>query len=1019
MTGPSAYISVHETPTIPPMQLAIDPASPYQPRSTDLDRIERGIEKLRDSAEKAKDDAVERLVRDILDDPATRPLLNGIFGNSPFLTQCLTRDVAFLPLLFREGPEAAFQAVITDLSAIDPAGRGEQVGIALRRAKRRVALLTALADLSSAWSLEDVTGRLAAFCEAALSCASSQLLRGLHERGILSLPDPDAPENGSGYVVLGMGKLGANELNYSSDIDLIVLFDAETAPAGDKSELQEHFVRMTRALVKSMDERTGEGYVFRTDLRLRPDPGATPVAISTISAETYYESIGQNWERAAMIKARPVAGDRAAGTSFLDTLHPFIWRRHLDFAAIEDIQSIKRQIHAHKGGSTVAVGGHNIKLGRGGIREVEFFAQTQQLIWGGRDPMLRTPRTVEAINALVKAERVRAETAKDMIAGYRFLRTLEHRLQMVDDRQTHSLPNSNEGLAAISEFMGYTDRDSLERELLHHLRTIESHYADLFEESAPLSGSGVLVFTGGEDHPDTIRTLTGMGFKDSEGVSATVRSWHHGRYRATRSTRAREILTEIMPALLEALSQTTNPDVALRRFDDFLARLPAGVQLFSLFQANPMLLKLVAEIMGGAPRLAEWLGRNPLLLDGVLEPGFFDELPDAGEMRAALDERFVEARDMQDILDIARRWANDAKFQVGVQILRASCDIDRADLAFSDIADTVIRGMLPHIESEFRSQHGTCPGDGFAVLALGKLGGRELSATSDLDLVFLHDAPSADDYKPISSDGDKPLSIAHYYQRLGQRLINALTSLTGEGRLYEVDMRLRPSGNAGPLSVSLESFSNYQRESAWTWEHLALTRARVVAGATEFAARIDDAIRDALTTERPADELSISVSKMRVRIAREHGTDNHWSVKHVRGGLVDCEFMAQYLQLRHAYEHSKILNTGTVSAYRNLAEAGLLDAGAAQTLVDATRLWRRLQGLLRLTLEGAANPDDFPVPLKRLLAEAAHMEDFTDLDAALVQTARAVKHLYDEIVEVPADAARATYKDDESKDTVK
>ncbi len=1016
LTGPSPYISVTETPTIPPMRLAIDPASAFQPRSTDLERIERGVEKLRDSAEKAKDEAVRRLIDDILDGPATRPLLDGVFGNSPFLTHCLAREIDFTPTLFLEGPEAAFQTVMRDLSAIDPAGDGKQLDVALREAKRRMALLIALADLSGTWHLEDVTGRLAAFCETALSCAVSHQLRALHERGLLTLADPDAPETGSGYVVLGMGKLGANELNYSSDIDLIVLFDGEVVPAPDKSELQQHFVRMTRALVKSMDERTGEGYVFRTDLRLRPDPGATPVAISTMAAETYYESMGQNWERAAMIKARPVAGDRQAGARFLDVLRPYIWRRHLDFAAIEDIQSIKRQIHAHKGGSTVAVGGHNIKLGRGGIREVEFFAQTQQLIWGGRDPMLRAPRTVEAIEALVSAGRVAPETARDMIAGYRFLRTLEHRLQMVDDRQTHSLPDTDAGLAAISEFMGYSDRGAFEHDLLHHLRTIESHYADLFEDSASLGGSGALAFTGGEDHPDTLRTLTSMGFKDPEGVSGTVRGWHHGRYRATRSTRAREILTEIMPTLLEALSQTPNPDVALRRFDDFLSGLPAGVQLFSLFQANPMLLKLVAEIMGGAPRLSEWLGRNPLLLDGVLEPGFFDELPDADEMRASLDERFVEARDMQDILDIARRWANDAKFQVGVQILRASCDIDRADLAFSDIADTVIRGMLPHIEKEFREQHGKCPGEGFAVLGLGKLGGRELSATSDLDLVFLYDAPTATGDKPVVSDGPKPLSIAHYYQRLGQRLINALTSLTGEGRLYEVDMRLRPSGNAGPLSVSLQSFSNYQRESAWTWEHLALTRARVVAGSADFAARIDDAIREALTAKRPAGELIISVAEMRVRIAREHGSENHWNVKHVRGGLVDCEFMAQYLQLRHAHDHPDILNTGTVSAYRNLSDAGLIAPDVARTLIDATRLWRRLQGLLRLTLEGSANPDDFPIPLKRLLAEAADMEDFADLDAAMAQTATAVRNLYDEIVEARAEAARAGGKTEESKD---
>ncbi|MBO6782435.1 MAG: bifunctional [glutamine synthetase] adenylyltransferase/[glutamine synthetase]-adenylyl-L-tyrosine phosphorylase [Alphaproteobacteria bacterium] len=993
------------------MRFAINPDTPFHPRSSDRERIERGRERVVESAARQGNAAIEKAVDDVLADPLPSGFLDAIFGNSPFLTQCIAREIDFLPLLMNEGPDRAFDTIRTDIEAIPVDGDAKTLDAALRTAKRRAALVAAVADLSGAWPLETVTGTLSDMCERALSAATAHHLRHLHDREILRLPDPDVPQTGSGFVVLGMGKLGAYELNYSSDIDLIVLFDGDVTPAADPLEIQQHFIRMTRALVKSMEERTGEGYVFRTDLRLRPDPGATPVALSTLAAEAYYESLGQNWERAAMIKARPVAGDREAGQAFLQALQPFIWRRHLDFAAIEDIQSIKRQIHAHKGGSTVAVAGHNVKLGRGGIREVEFFAQTQQLIWGGRDPAVRIPQTVAAINALVEAERVAPDVARDMIAGYRFLRTLEHRLQMVDDQQTHSLPDTDDGLRQIAEFMGYPDRDAFERDLLHHLRTIESHYADLFEESGSLGGSGVLSFTGGEDHPDTIRTLTEMGFKDPQGVSATVRGWHHGRYRAMRSTRSRELLTEIMPALLEALSQTANPDTALRRFDEFLSVLPAGVQLFSLFQANPPLLKLVAEIMGGAPRLSEWLGRNPLLLDGVLEPDFFDALPDAEEMRADLDARLARAADMQDILDIARRWTNDAKFQVGV-----SCDIDRADLAFSDIADTVIRAMLPHIEREFAAQHGRCPGEGFAVLALGKLGGRELSATSDLDLVFLYDATGAKADTPAMSDGPKPLSITHYYQRLGQRVVNALTSLTGEGRLYEVDMRLRPSGNAGPLSVSLESFSKYQRESAWTWEHLALTRARVVSATDAFKDRIEVAIRDALVTERPDDELLVSVADMRRRIAQEHGTESHWNVKHVRGGLVDCEFMAQYLQLRHAHEHPDVLSTGTVTAYRNLASAGLLPEETATALIDATRLWRRVQGLLRLTLEGPANPDDIPLPLQQLLADAAGRTNFEDLDTTLARTAEAVHQLYQQIIEVPADAARATMKPEQEKD---
>lgn len=984
------------------MPITISPHLKNLPRALDADRVARGFERLSEAAAQCDDVSTPRYVNALLAETTTHDLLAGILGNSAFLTSCLAREIKLVPAIFEQGPDAVFAEIIRDLENLAPDTPAKDIDIELRRAKRRVALLTALGDLSGTWPLETVTGCLSAFCETALSKASSHFLRSLHARDILKLPYPENPEQNSGFFILGMGKLGARELNYSSDIDLIVLFDRDATPASDPEDIQRHFIRMTQGLVKSMDERTGEGYVFRTDLRLRPDPGATPVALSTAAAEAYYESIGQNWERAAMIKARPIAGDKAAGQNFLETLRPFIWRRNLDFAAIDDIQSIKRQIHAHKGGSTVTVAGHNVKLGRGGIREVEFFAQTQQLIWGGRDPELRIPETVPAINALVAADRVKPEVARDMIAGYRFLRSLEHRLQMVDDQQTHSLPETDEGLDAISAFMGFEDREAFENVLLNHLRSIENHYAELFEESESLGGSGVLVFTGGEDHPDTINTLRDMGFDDAESVSATVRTWHHGRYRATRSKRSREILTEIMPTLLEALSETSNPDTALRRFDEFLAGLPAGVQLFSLFQANPPLLTLVAEIVGGAPRIAEWLGRNPLLLDGVLDSDFFEALPDAENMHADLSQRMEQANDMQDILDIARRWANDVKFQVGVQILRNTCDIDRADLAFSDIADTVIRALLPPIETEFMERHGRCPGDGFAVLALGKLGGRELSATSDLDLVFLYDAPSSETDAGATSDGPKPLSVSHYYQRLGQRLVNALTSLTGEGRLYEVDMRLRPSGNAGPLSVSLESFSNYQRESAWTWEHLALTRARVVSGAPAFAERIETAIRTALTAERPADALLVSVSDMRARMAKENGSDNLWSVKHVRGGLVDCEFIAQYLQLRRAHEYPGVLNTGTVSAFRQLADSEILSSETAKLLIEATRLWRRLQGLLRLTLDGPAEPEVFPQPLQRLLADAGQKDNFEGLEAEMRETSSAVFDHFQKIIDVPA-----------------
>lgn len=985
------------------LTLAANLARP--PLPADPERVARGVERFHEAAARHDNAVVQQFANDVFSDPATNALLEAAFGGSPFLGQCILRDVEFVAALFESGPDQTFDRALADLASAESRSSNAAIATALRVAKHRVALLIALADIAGQWPLEKVTERLSFFCDQALGVALRFLLRGAHEAGAIELPNPGHADRNCGLFVLGMGKLGAHELNYSSDIDLIVLYDEEAVKTSNPDKLQSVFIRLTRNLVRLMDERTGDGYVFRTDLRLRPDPGATPVALSTLAAEAYYESLGQNWERAAMVKARVVAGDQAAGANFLQTLQPYIWRRHLDFAAIQDIHSIKRQIYAHKGGSTVAVAGHNIKLGRGGIREVEFFAQTQQLIWGGRDPSLRASGTIDAIQGLVAAERVTMQAADDMITAYRFLRHLEHRLQMVDDQQTHTLPNDDEGLEKIAAFLGYPNRDSFEKELVAHLRTVENHYAELFEDSPSLGGAGVLAFTGADDHPDTLNTLAKLGFTDTGSISATIRGWHHGRYRATHSTRAREILTELMPTLLTALGRTANPNTAFRRFDELLEGLPSGVQLFSLFQVNPEILDLVAEIVGGSPRLAKILSRNPLLLDGVLDSDF-KELPDAGTMGADLDEKLEQARDMQDVLDIVRRWANDEKFRIGVQILRHQTDIDRADLAFSDVADTVIRALLPLVTQEFSIQHGHCPGDGFAVLALGKLGGRELTATSDLDLVFLYDTPT-DATSSDASDGPKPLSPPHYYQRLGQRLINALTAMTAEGDLFEVDMRLRPSGNAGPLAASLDMFAQYQRESAWTWEHLALTRARIVAAKPEFASQIGQAVCAALVAERAPDDLLLAVSDMRHRHAAEHVAQSLWQIKHLRGGLVDCEFICQYLQLRHAHENPDILDTGTVSAYQKLAAAGFLNGDIADDLIEATRLWRRLQGLLRITMENAVLPEQFPAPLRATLTNASGAVDFDALEAKVQETAHNVFSYYNRLVEEPAEALRA------------
>ncbi len=969
------------------------------PRPADPDAAARGRERWIDAGGRAEDAGFAEFAHAVADHRPGAALLDAVFGNSPFLGKCLLAEPPFTHVLFRDGPDVALDTTLSAIAAdAPPASTTDAIMAALRRARLRVALVTGIADIAGAWPVEKVTEALSAFADIALQASTAHLLHWAHAAGDLALPHPDDPERESGLVVLGMGKLGAGELNYSSDIDLIILYDHERVTYTGRESPQQCFVRMARALIRILDERTRDGYVFRTDLRLRPDPGSTPPAISILAAETYYESTGQNWERAALIKARPVAGDRQAGARFLEFLRPFLWRKYLDFAAIQDIHSIKRQINAQRGGAEIRVLGHNIKLGRGGIREIEFFAQTQQLVWGGRDPRVREPATCAALRALAAAGHIGDEAADELIGAYRFLRKIEHRLQMVDDRQTHDLPQTETGLAALAAFSGFPDTAAFQDVLVHELRTVERYYAGLFEAAPDLGGPGSLVFTGSDDHPDTIRTLERLGYREPSSVAAVVRAWHHGRFRATRSSRAKELLTELMPVLLQAFARSVDPDAALMRFNDFLAGLPAGVQLFTLFHANPGLLDLLAEIMGSAPRLAETLRRHPILFDAVLTADFFAPLPDAPVLAVEMAESLGEARDFQDVLDVLRRRTSDRVFQIGVHMLRHHVGPGEVGGALSDVADTALGALFPAVEAELANHHGRMPGGGMALVALGKLGGRELTIGSDLDLLLVYANPEG----VATSDGPRPLPVIQYFTRLGQRFLSAVTAPTAEGKLYEMDMRLRPSGNAGPIATSLEAFARYQRESAWTWEHMALTRARIVYAPDFLAAPLAAAIRDILTAPRDGEALLSDVADMRQRMARELGGGDIWDIKHLRGGLIDIEFIAQYLQLRHAHEVPEVLAPNTTDALARLGDAGLIDRATAGELIAAMGLWRNLQGILRLGFGDGFSEDGAPADSRNLVARACGTESFDALKQKIAATAGRVHAIFETLIEGPA-----------------
>ncbi len=949
--------------------------------------------------------ADESFAAALVGEPRACDFLDGVVGNCPALAQALVRDPVQLRIMAEQGPDVAFEDALVEVGeAARRDGGSRAVATRLREAKQRASLITALADIAGAWPLETVASALTRSADAVLAAALDHLLRASAARGVLALPDQDEPATACGLTILGIGRLGAGELAYAGALPLIVLFDPERVRYHGRGEPTETLHRLVRDLAALLSERRDDGCVYPTDFKLRPDTGGTPLALSTLAAEQYYESHGQNWERAAMIKARPVAGDATVGGDMLERLKPFIWRKYLDFAAIQDIQSIKRQISAEPGHDRLDVPGHDIERGQGGIRNIELYAQTQQLIWGGRDSTLRSRATCDALRALAAAGRTNGEAVDELIDSYRFLRRVEQRLQLIAGEPTCRIPDDADGQAALSRLMCFASEAAFADALVGHLLTVERHYSALFEGEPGLGDEGGnLVFTGTEDDPDTLASLQRMGFVDAPSVSATVRRWHHGRIQATRSTRARELLTELMPDLLRALTNTADPDSAFRKLDEFLTRLPSGVQPFLLLHDNPVLLARLAEILGSAPRIAEHLSRSPDLLEGLISGDLHRRLPGRDDLMGDLDRVLAPVDDHRDTLDAVRRWQHEREFQVGMQILRGDVAADRLSGALSDIADTVIAGLLPRVQGEFARRHGQVPGATFAVLGLGKLGSREMTFDSDLDVVFVYGASAEVD---AVSDGVQGLATSHYYARFSQRLSSAVSALTNEGRLYEIDMRLRPSGDAGPLATEAAAFRRYHEQDAWTWEHMALTRARPVAGDAALSGSVMEGIRKVLCTPRDPDALLADVADMRERVWGERGTDNRWRLKHVRGGLLDLEFIAQYHLLRHAAEHPSILVQSTGSMFRRLGEAGVLDAGEAAGLAGNVTFLQRLQGLLRLTVGTNRDVGRFTPGVRDTLARAMGIENFDALEEKVIAVQDRVRATYRRLIAEPAAALK-------------
>ncbi|ENN92104.1 bifunctional [glutamine synthetase] adenylyltransferase/[glutamine synthetase]-adenylyl-L-tyrosine phosphorylase [Bartonella bovis] len=955
---------------------------------------ESGSQWLKDIEEQARKENLESLVSYITAGGEQVDFISAVMTLSPFLRGVLIANPSYLSPLLDVDMETRLSKIIEDIATVDRVEGIHEASLmaALRRKKKEAHVLIALADLSGIFTCSVSCAWLTLLGEAALGAALRFLLREAHDHGKISLLNRDNPEQNSGLIVLGMGKFGAGELNYSSDIDLIIFIDDTLPHIGDFYESVDVFSKIVRRLIYIIQARTADGYVFRLDLRLRPDPGSTPLALPVSAALRYYEGRGQNWERAAMIKARPVVGDIIAGFNVLKDLSPYVWRKYLDYAAIADIHSIKRQIHAYKNYGQISAFGHNIKLGRGGIREIEFFVQTQQLIAGGRFSQLRGRETVAMLKELYNLGWIGKKTRDSLIKSYAFLRNVEHRIQMLADEQTHILPQDVSQFTSVAYLMGYKKKSCFMSELLETLKVVEKHYAVLFEHEQELGLEiGNLVFTGEEDDPETLITLSRLGFERASDICRIMRTLHCGRYKATQSAEARERLTELTPALLKAFGATKRADQAMLRFDSFLQGLPSGIQLFSLLQSNPSLLNMLVRIMGAAPRLAEIITRKPHVFDGMLDPTIFSELPTKAYLENRINYFLEGVTAYEDILDRLRIFADEQRFLIGIRLLNGTITGDKAGFAFTALADLMIEKTVAVVQEEFSRCHGNVKGGRIGILGMGKLGSCELTAGSDVDLIVLYDHDEGAEI----SDGEKPLYVSQYYTRLTQRFVSALSSSTSQGILYAVDLRLRPLGNKGPVAVFFEVFAKYQRKEAWIWEHLALTRARGIAGDADFLQKLENEVRAIIALPRDKKMIAKEVREMRALIEQKKPPKNRWDLKTIPGGIMDLEFIAQFAVITHMIEFQ--IGTTTADILSHLPKS-FLDQTFISELHYAYCLYTNLSQIIRLCLNDYLNPDDMPPGLGDLLLHSVGEPDLLRVEKLIEETGQSVRSIFTQVL---------------------
>ena len=852
------------------------------------------------------------------------------------------------------------------LAAARAEGRADDTALSLRRERSATALALAIGDLASVLPLEKVTAELSDLADRSIARAAAA--------AIMERTPQDEPQ---GFAVIALGKLGSHELNFSSDVDLLFLYDPQRLPRRQREESHQAALRVGQRVIELLQRRDANGYAFRVDLRLRPSSEVTPITLPVDAAISYYESAALPWERAAFIRARAVGGDSQLAGYFLDAIHPFVWRRSLDFGAVGEIQSISGRIRDHYAQGQRFGPGYDLKRGRGGIREVEFFTQIHQLIHGGREPQLRAPATLDALTALGEAGHIDPAEARDLSHAYRLLRTVEHRLQMVDDRQTHVLPSDPAALDNVARLHGLEDGETL-LDLLHP--SIE-RVSGLYDRLAPQEQPQLPAEAHGLE-----QWLANVGFKDPMGARMRVESWRRGTARSLRTPAAREAFEGMLPSLLESFGATPASTTAINRFDDIVTRLPSGINLYRLIKARPALSHILAQLLGHAPVLADAMGRRPELLDGLIDASAFEPPGSVAEIVTDLHRAERAGEDYQLLLDRIRRRVNERRFALGVQLVLGTSDPLDVAAGYARVAEGALQVLADAAIREFEAVYGRVPGSELVILGLGRLGGGELTHASDLDLVYLftgtHEA---------QSNGGKVLRATDYFNRLAPRVTAALSVPTAAGPLYDVDTRLRPSGTDGLIAVSVPSFADYQASHAWIWEHMALTRARPVYGSPQARDELARIIDAALRLPRDPDKVVADAVRMRGEIAANKPAHGAFDVKLGPGGLVDLEFAVQVQQLRHG--------VGLMPHLGN-AIAVLVEAGLAPGEVAAAHdLLTRILVTLRLVCPSGELP---PQASRALVAHACRLEDWNSLLAAHDQARHTVSHYWADVATAEA-----------------